>query len=44
MPLRLISQFSVYAVTNAMISPQVYRPAHEYDLYLMLFITSSGGL
>jgi hypothetical protein len=25
-------------------SAQVHRPTHEYDLYLTLFITSSGGL
>jgi hypothetical protein len=23
---------------------QVFRPTHEYDLYLKLFITSSGGV
>jgi hypothetical protein len=27
-----------------MLSPQVERPTHEYDLYLTLFITSSGGM
>jgi len=32
-----------YASIQAMQSSQVDRPTHEYDLYLMLFITSSGG-
>jgi len=27
-----------------MLGSQVDFPRHEYDLYLMLFITSSGGL
>jgi hypothetical protein len=31
-------------VVPGMSSPQVERPTHEYDLYLTLFITSSGGV
>ena len=31
-------------VVQVMLSPQVHRATHEYDLYLTLFITSSGGL
>jgi hypothetical protein len=34
----------VSAALSNMIKSQVHRPKHEYDLYLTLYITSSGGL
>jgi hypothetical protein len=32
-----------FSAIYAMTQPQVQRPKHEYDLYLKLLITSSGG-
>jgi hypothetical protein len=31
------------SLAAAMCRPQVDRATHEYDLYLTLFITASGG-
>jgi hypothetical protein len=41
--LRMMRRWIRFAISTMTIS-QVHRPIHEYDLYLTLYITSSGGM